>query len=215
MSVLLEATDLAFAFPEKPLAPVFSGVSLRLEEGESLGLQGVNGSGKSTLLRVLASLLRPTRGEVLFRGRPLRERLGEYRAGLNYSQGAPFGFYPRLTGVDNLRFFSGLKDALVSEGGAEDLLRRVGLAEDAWRKPYVQYSLGMKQRLHMARLLLEPCGLLILDEPTNGLDAQGQAALAVLLSGPLKAKAKVIVSHDADFLAEVTGRSLRLGGAPS
>lgn len=211
MTSLLRGEGLSFSFPERPGAPLFSGLDIELEEGESLGLTGPNGSGKSTLLRVLASLLRPSEGRVLYRGAPLTESLAAYRSVINYSAGAPLGFYPRLTGIDNLRFFSGLKGRVLDPEEAGGLVARVGLPAEAGEKRYAQYSLGMKQRLHLARLLLEPCELILLDEPSNGLDAEGLKTLEALLNGPLKEKAKVVISHDADFLAAVTRRRVRIG----
>lgn len=207
---LLELVDVSYAYPSaRRRVPVLSGVSAVIREGETVGVVGPNGSGKSTLLKILATLMRPTTGRLLHRGRLLGRAPGGYRAGVNYSAGAPQGFYPRLTAVENLRFFAGLKGASCTAQEARRLAARVGLADSA-DAVYANFSLGMRQRLHLARLLLEPSEVWIVDEPTNGLDAEGVRLLETVLRDA-RDKTKIIVSHDADFLARVSTRTLALG----
>ncbi len=114
---------------------------------ENVGVVGDNGIGKSTFLKVVASLIRPSQGEVLFYGRPIKSQVKAYRRQINYTAGAPMGFYPRLTGIENLRFFSAMKGKMISVPHAKDLVRRVSLPADAGDKKYHQFPLGMKQRL--------------------------------------------------------------------
>ena len=211
MTPLLELKKVSFSFPERQEKAVIAATDLSVIQGESVGLSGRNGSGKSTLLKIMASLLRPTGGVVVFRGVPIQNQLAAFRRVLNYTQGAPLGFYPRLTGIENLRFFSGLKGALLASGEATLLLDKVGLPEESHSMKYSQYSLGMKQRLHLARLLLEPAELVFMDEPTNGLDVDGVRLLTQILNGPLQKKTKILVSHDEAFLSSVTQRTVSLG----
>lgn len=211
MSPLLELADLWYAYPRgagPAPAAMLRGIRAEVHEGETLGIVGGNGSGKSTLLKILATLLRPTAGELRYRGEPIGSVPTAYRAAVNYSAGAPLGFYPRLTAAENLRFFSGLKGRTLTPHQAGGLLGRVGLADQA-DVLYARFSLGMRQRLHLARLLLEPSVLWIADEPTNGLDADGVRLLEGLLRDTPD-QAKVIVSHDLEFMHRIGARTLVL-----
>ncbi|SDT68110.1 ABC transporter ATP-binding protein [Actinoplanes derwentensis] len=202
---LLELAAVSYTYPgPQGGSRVLNAVSGVIHEGETLGVVGPNGSGKSTLLKILATLLRPTSGQVRYRGRPMARVPLHYRGRVNYSAGAPYGFYPRLTAVENLRFFAGIKGAACSPAGARRLLETVGLADRA-DAVYATFSLGMRQRLHLARLLLEPSEIWIVDEPTNGLDTDGVRLLEKIL-GDRPDKTKVIVSHDDDFLSRVATR---------
>lgn len=211
MTTLLELDNIAYRYPhtKQGRGEVLHSVSLAVAAGEAVGIVGSNGSGKSTLLKIMSTLLRPTRGRVLFAGEPLPRGLRRYRAALNYCAGAPQGFYPRLTAVENLKFFSGMKGRMLSAPEISELLDRVGLA-DSSDVNYARFSLGMRQRLHLATVLLEPVEICILDEPTTGLDHDGMALLEQLLSNAEGRTARVIVSHDAGFLARVVTRTLHL-----
>ncbi|MFF5176354.1 ATP-binding cassette domain-containing protein [Micromonospora sp. NPDC000089] len=211
MTALLELDDVAYRYPHaKPeRGDVIRCASLTVAAGEAVGIVGSNGSGKSTLLKILATLLRPTRGRVLFQGVPTPASLRRYRAMLNYCGGAPQGFYPRLTAAENVRFFSGMKGDMLSRSRIVALLDRVGLS-DSIDLHYSRFSLGMRQRLHLATVMLEPSEVWILDEPTNGLDAEGLALLEGLLGEADGRVARVVVSHDADFLSRVVSRTLHL-----
>ncbi|MCF1598463.1 heme ABC exporter ATP-binding protein CcmA [Streptomyces muensis] len=207
---LLDVSGLWYRYPRSSDGEdgVLRGADAHIEEGESVGIVGRNGSGKSTLLKVLANLLQPTSGELRFHGRPVKPNDHEYRSALNYCAGAPQGFYPRLTATENVRFFSGMKGRMLSSTEAVELLERVVLAKSADVK-YAKFSLGMRQRLHLACLLLEPSAVWILDEPTTGLDREGVQMLEGILA-EAHDKTRIIVSHDADFLSRVTTRTLAL-----
>ncbi|MGE0687545.1 MAG: ABC transporter ATP-binding protein, partial [Dehalococcoidia bacterium] len=146
--------------------------SLNLEvfAGEVLGLLGPNGSGKSTTVGMIVGLLEPTSGTVDHRGLPLQ------RIGAIIESPA---FYPFLSGRDNLRALA-LATGSVPASRIEDLLALVGLTDAAGRK-FHTYSLGMKQRLGIASTLLNDPRLVILDEPTNGLDPAGQQEIRALI----------------------------------
>ena len=142
-------------------------VSLRLHSGV-FGLLGTNGAGKTTLMRMLCGILQPTSGTITFDGMDIREE--GYRAILGYLP-QDFGYYPEFTAMDFLLYMAALKglSKQPAKRRANELLELVGL-QDMGRKKIKTFSGGMKQRLGIAQALLNNPKLLILDEPTAGLD---------------------------------------------
>ena len=142
-------------------------VSLRLHSGV-FGLLGANGAGKTTLMRMLCGILQPTSGTITFDGIDVSEE--GYRAILGYLP-QDFGYYPEFTAMDFLIYMAALKGLPkpLAKRRANELLELVGL-EDMGRKKIKMFSGGMKQRLGIAQALLNDPKLLILDEPTAGLD---------------------------------------------
>jgi len=151
-------------------------LNLDLPEGGVTGFVGPNGAGKSTTIRMLLGLIKPTRGGGEVLGQPITDP-SSYLHRVGALIEAP-AFYPSLTGEENLRVFATL-------GGhprtrIAEMLQIVGLG-DRGRDKYKNYSLGMKQRLGIAVALLPDPDLLVLDEPTNGLDPQGIVEIRNLL----------------------------------
>jgi ABC-type multidrug transport system ATPase subunit len=144
-------------------------LELRVRRGEVYGFLGPNGAGKTTTLRMLLGLVRPTSGEAAVLGAPPGAPEGLARIGSMVEAPA---FYPYLSGRDNLRVLA--RYARVEAGRVEAVLDEVGL-RDRGADRFATYSLGMKQRLGVAAALLKDPELLILDEPTNGLDPAGMA----------------------------------------
>ena len=149
------------------------GLDLRVREGEVLGFLGPNGAGKTTTMRMLVGLVRPSAGRIEVLGQPPGRRLARIGALIESPT-----FYPHLTGRDNLRLAA--RYAGVPDTAADRVLDEGGLTARA-RSPFRTYSLGMKQRLGVAAALLKEPSLLILDEPTNGLDPAGVAEMRELL----------------------------------
>lgn len=177
-------------------------VCLHAERGRVYGLLGPNGAGKSTMLKMICGMLRPTAGEILFDGRPWR-RADLYRIG-SLIEEAPI--YPNLSARDNLRVRTtlfGLPAARIDE-----VLRTVGLA-DAGSKRAGRFSMGMRQRLGIALALLADPQLLILDEPTNGLDPIGIEELRDLIRSFAASGITVLVSSH--ILSEVQQMADRVG----
>ncbi len=142
-------------------------VSLRLHSGV-FGLLGTNGAGKTTLMRMLCGILQPTSGAITFDGMDVCEE--GYRAILGYLP-QDFGYYPEFTATDFLLYMAALKGLpkKSAKRKANELLELVGL-QDVGRKKIKTFSGGMKQRLGIAQALLNDPKMLILDEPTAGLD---------------------------------------------
>ena len=152
------------------------GLSLEVARGHVFGLLGPNGSGKTTTMGMLLGLVKPTSGSysLLGAGTPNREALTRTGAIVEFPS-----FYPHLSGRDNLAYFqeiSGTSDA----AELDELLGKVGLSERG-KDRFHTYSLGMKQRLGLAHVLLGDPDLLILDEPTNGMDPDGMAEVRDLI----------------------------------
>jgi heme exporter protein A len=153
---------------------VFAGLSFEVRPGEAILLTGANGAGKSSLLRVLAGLVPPAEGELLWEGADALADLPAHARRLRYL-GHQDALKPSLTVAENLAFFAGLHGGDV--GTALAALNLSALAE----LPARLLSSGQKRRLALARLALAPAPLWLLDEPTVGLDAASVAALGPIL----------------------------------
>ena len=152
------------------------GITFEVPDGGVVGLVGPNGSGKSTLLRIILGLLRPTAGTGRVLGRPLAEPAG-YLARIGALIESP-AFIPALSARANLTSLAQLR--ALPPARVDEVLRLVGLLDRAG-EPVRRYSLGMKQRLGIAAAMLPDPEMVILDEPTNGLDPAGIAEMRALL----------------------------------
>lgn len=180
-------------------------LSLRVEPGEVYGLLGPNGSGKSTTLKVVLGLVPATRGETRVFGED--SRFVRSRKDVGFLPENPY-FYKFLTGTETVRFFgklSGLSGASL-ESRVVELLQLVGLTEAAGRRVGA-YSKGMLQRIGLAQALVQDPGLLVLDEPTAGVDPVGSREIRDLILA-LKARGKTILlcSHLLSQVQEICDR---------
>ncbi|MGH3889585.1 MAG: ABC transporter ATP-binding protein [Pseudonocardiaceae bacterium] len=179
-----------------------SSVDLDVPAGAVLGVLGPNGSGKTTLIRMLLALSRPTAGTVELLGVPVPAAAGTVLPHVGALVEGP-GFHPFLSGRENLRRCAAAEPLLPTREipeAVETALQRVGLAPAATRR-YRAYSLGMKQRLGLAAVLLVPRRLVVLDEPTNGLDPAGTREVRRIIAELHAGGATVLVSSH--LLAEV------------
>ena len=178
-------------------------VSLTLTAGV-WGLLGANGAGKTTLMRMLAGILRPTEGQILCDGVEIGALGAAYREKLGYLP-QEFGFYPEFTVQDYLEYMAALKGLPRAEAARQidALLERVSLAE-VRRKKIVKLSGGMKRRVGIAQALLNDPEILILDEPTAGLDPGERVRFRNLLSEFAQDRIVLISTHivsDVEYLA--------------
>ncbi len=170
-------------------------VDLDLPEGAVMGMLGPNGSGKTTTIRMLLGLVKPTEGTVELLGRALPDGAADSLPHVGALVEGP-GFHPFLSGRENLRRNAAFEPLLATgsvKQAVEDALERVGLSQAAHRR-YRGYSLGMKQRLGLAAALLVPRRLIVLDEPTNGLDPAGTREVRKVIGDLHAAGSTVLVS---------------------
>jgi heme ABC exporter ATP-binding subunit CcmA len=190
--------------------PALDGVDFELAADSSLVVLGPNGAGKTTLLRILATLLRPSGGEVAVLGCSLPDEAWNLRGRIGYLGHEPL-LYRDLSGRENLRFQARLHgiEREAAEARIEDLLRAVGMERRADER-VAELSAGMRQRLSICRCVLHQPELLLLDEPDSNLDAEGRE-LARELIGPGAGRTRVIVTHDPDRHLPEADQVLRLG----
>lgn len=183
------------------------GVSFDIKRGELFGLLGPNGAGKTTTVKMLTTLLIPTSGRGTVLGYDVETQAHQLRSRIGFIFGGERGLYWRLSAMDNLRYFASLYhvEPSIAKRRIAYLLEMVGL-EGRGNEKVEGFSRGMKQRLHIARMLLHNPDLLFLDEPTIGLDPVGARDLRQVVRN-LQAEKKTILltTHymfEADELCE-------------
>ena len=176
MGTMIRVKDLSKDFKE---VKAVDNLSFSVEEGQVYGFLGQNGAGKSTTIRMLLTLIKPSSGSIEIFGMNLSRHRKEILRQVGAIIERP-DLYKYLTALENLRIFAAMSGVRVPEKKLMDQLSMVGLAERAHSKVKT-YSQGMKQRLGIATALVHDPGLIILDEPTNGLDPQGIADVRNLI----------------------------------
>jgi ABC-type multidrug transport system ATPase subunit len=184
---------------------ILTDLNLEVAAGELVAVVGANGSGKSTLLRLIVGLIRPRSGSVRLFGQQPNDLTALRRIGATIDTPA---LYPWMSGRAVLRTLLNLSGE-ADHGRATAALERFGLAGTG-RKPVVRYSQGMRKRLALAAASLRKPDLLILDEPTNALDADGRALVADWLAAHRAAGGSAVVATHRAGDAELCDRVVRL-----
>ena len=196
-------------------------VSARLAPGV-YGLLGANGAGKTTLMRMVCDVLRPTSGEIRFDGYDVRTLGDGYRDRLGYLP-QDFGYYPDFTALDFMCYLAALKgfERRAARRRSLSLLETVGLADVA-RQKVRTFSGGMKQRLGIAQAVLNDPAVLVLDEPTAGLDPKERVRFRNLIASFAQDKIVILSTHivsDVEYIADeilvMRAGSLVMRGAPT
>lgn len=170
------------------------------------GLLGANGAGKTTLMRMLCDVLQPSQGQILFDGTDIRTLGSAYRARLGYLP-QDFGYYPDFSALDFMLYMAALKgllDRRQARARCEQLLETVGLA-DASRLKIKTFSGGMKQRLGIAQAIINNPSVLVLDEPTAGLDPKERVRFRNLIASLAQDRIVLLSTHivsDVEYIAD-------------
>jgi ABC-2 type transport system ATP-binding protein len=191
-------------------------VNLRVRPGEIYGLVGPNGAGKTTLIKILATLLHPDSGEARLFGLDVVRNEFEIKRRIGYVMGEERSFYWRLSGFDNLRFFAALDDLMGRNAHARilEVLHLVGLGDEA-RRPFRQFSSGMRQKLAIARALLTDPEILLMDEPTRSLDPESAAVVRDIMRRMARDQGRTVLfaTHNLEEAGEVSSRiGMMFGG---
>lgn len=159
-----------------------NGLSFSVKEGEIYGLLGPNGAGKTTTIKMMTTLLVPSKGTLKVLGHDVTKDYKAIRESINFVFGGERNLYWRLSGEDNLKFFADIFKVprQAQKELIDALLKRVGLYEDRHKKVET-YSKGMKQRLQIAKALINEPKVLFMDEPTIGLDPVGAKLLRQII----------------------------------
>jgi len=203
---MLEARLLTKNFNRKP---VVRDVSFTIRRGDIVGYLGPNGAGKSTTVKMLVGLLRPSCGEILFEGRPVEERLIEYKTRLGYVPEEAL-LYSHLSGREYLQLAGRLRSIPEKELNPKiDELLRLFSLDVQKHSPVSAYSKGMKQKVMMIAALLHNPDILILDEPLSGLDVSSILIVRNLLKA-LAAQGKSVLysSHVLEIVEKICSRVL-------
>jgi ABC-type multidrug transport system ATPase subunit len=198
----------------RPTVPAITGVSFSIKPGEAVAIIGPNGAGKSTLLRVVATLLLPTKGSVRVGGYDTRAEPRRACQKIGFHTGGDGGFYARLTGRQNLRFFATLNHLTRREADERiaALEKQLGLTE-ALAKQVRLLSTGTVHRLSLARALIHRPAVLLLDEPTRSLDPMAAREFRRLLRGDVVEQQHttlLFATHSLEEAAAVADRILVL-----
>lgn len=204
MECILRTTNLSKHYKNKKAV---NGVNINVKKGDIYGFLGQNGAGKTTTIRMIMGLIKPTQGEVsLFGQKILPGQFSHYARIGSIIETA--GFYPNLTAAENLEIHRRLM-GVTNKNYLEEALELTGMTY-VRNKKVKGFSLGMKQRLGLSRALLHRPELLILDEPTNGLDPVGIKEIRKLILD-LSMKQKITVLVSSHILSEIQQIATRIG----
>lgn len=187
----LRLVDLGRSFGKKVL---FEQVTVETPATGLIALVGANGAGKTTLLKILATLVRPSRGDAFLCNSSVTHQARRARSHLAAALSAEGGFFRRLTGRENLEFYRKLLGIPQKSFFLEELVQLLTL-EEALATPFGQCSSGMKQKLNLARAILQPANLLMLDEPTKALDPATAALFPTYLQTLAQKRLILFATH--------------------
>ena len=204
MNYVMETQNLSKKYQN---VTVVDHVNLHIPKGKIYGLLGRNGAGKTTIMKMMLQLVSPTAGKIMMFGKDHREQMKDTYQKIGSIIETP-GFYTNLTGQENLEILARFRKN-VSKASVKHALEVVGLDQEK-KKPFSDYSLGMKQRLGIAAAIMHEPELLILDEPINGLDPIGISEIRQFLCELSRTKGTTIlisshVLNEIEQIADMIG----------
>lgn len=199
---MIQVEDLTFSYSKDKQA--LNGLNFDVKDGEIFGFLGPNGSGKSTTQKILTGVLKGYGGNVSLFGQNLNTQTETFYQNIGVLFEFPY-LYTNLSALDNLNYFASFYPK-EQRRNANDLLQRLELKSDFWKKPVSSYSKGMKQRVSMARALISNPKVLFLDEPISGLDPSGSILFREIIEEERQRGTTVfLTTHnmvDADLLCD-------------
>lgn len=171
---------------------ILENICLTMKCGQIYGITGENGSGKTMLMRVIAGLVSPSSGQLLFDGK--NRVYADQNIGIMIENAS---LYPELSGRENLRLLASIRKRATNEE-IDQAIRRVGL-EPEDKRTFLKYSLGMKQRLMLAQAIMEQPEVLLLDEPTNAIDRKGVELVHQIMNEEAQRGAIVLLASHVDY----------------
>lgn len=180
---------------------VLKDINLELDQNEIHVLVGENGSGKTMLIRILAGLVHPTKGRILFDG--LEREKADLTVGVMIEHAS---LYPDFSAMENLKLLAGIRKRIAKEE-VRNAIERVGL-DPKDNKSFRKYSLGMKQRLLLAQAVMEKPDVLLLDEPTNAIDREGKELFYQIIDEEHRRGAWILIASHSEQDIEVLGNHI-------
>ncbi len=214
--VVLEVRDIVFSYDDSPSQRILDKISFKAQKGEFVSLIGPSGCGKSTLLRILARLIPPVSGEVIYKGKRLYAPTREISFVFQ-----DFALLPWLTNLENVKI--GLANSEISEEEkkrkASGMLEKMGLESVADYYPNA-LSGGMKQRVGIARAIVSDPNVLLMDEPFSSLDELTANALrgdvvSMLKSSDISVNSVIMVTHNVEEAVEISDKIVVLSNKPT
>lgn len=191
---------------------ILNDISFSIQKGEVIGLVGENGAGKSTLLRILATLERPTIGKLLLNELPYHRKQKEIRSQIGFVP-QDIAIWDEFTVEENMVFFEKLSWRRKDKSQLKQLCLDMNL--DRWKEPVKILSGGMKRKLNLAISLIHDPSLLLLDEPTVGIDLKSRKEIGTYLKKQAtNEKTIVYISHDMDEITQLCDRVICIGEDP-
>ncbi|KYG90528.1 ABC transporter ATP-binding protein [Metasolibacillus sp. FSL H7-0170] len=189
---------------------VLENISLTIERGEIVGLVGENGAGKSTLLHILSTLMRPDAGEIYWNGLSYRQHYQEIKQKIGFVP-QDLAIWEHFSVEDNMRYFEQLSWKNIGIEACKKICEEMQLMQ--WKEPVSSLSGGMKRKLNLAISLIHQPELLLLDEPTVGIDMRSKQEIGRFLQLLAKTQGTTIIytSHDMSEIEQFTDRVLLIG----
>lgn len=207
---MLEITSLSKSYRKKV---ILEDISITIHPGEIIGLVGENGAGKSTFLSILATLMKPTSGAISLNGIDYNNNIKKIRKCIGYVP-QDIAIWEDFTVEENMKFFENISWVTKNNNELQELCSKMNL--NKWKEPVRTLSGGMKRKLNLAISMIHEPELLLLDEPTVGIDLKSKKEIGLFLKELVRTKKRMIIytSHDMDEIKTLCDRIICIGNDP-